>query len=73
MTDDPLLTPNTVAVVSPLAATVALDVDVLNHVPPIVVSLSVMLIPWHTVFGPAIGATGFTITVDTALQPVPRV
>ena len=59
--------------VSPVAATVAIEVALLAHVPPMVVSLNVMLWYWHTVDGPDIGATGFTIIVDTALQPVPKV
>ena len=70
---DPLVMPLTRAVVSPVAATVAIVSALLAHVPPMVVSLTVMLMPWHTVLGPAIGVTGFTITVDTALQPVPSV
>jgi hypothetical protein len=60
--DTPVISP----VVTFAIATVVL---LLLHVPPNIALLSVIVVPWHTVVVPVIGATGFTVTVVVAIQP----
>ena len=52
-------TPVIIPVVSPAVAT---DIFVLLQVPPAVASLNVVVLPWHIVADPVIGATGLTVT-----------
>ena len=49
-------------VTTPPGLIVAVAVELLLHAPPIVVSVSVMVWPTHTVLGPSIGDTGSTTT-----------
>ena len=58
-------------VTTPPAETVAIAVDPLLQVPPMVLSVSGMVWPTHTVFGPRIGDTGSTTTGLNWKQPVP--
>ena len=51
-------------------STVAIAVLLLLHVPPLVASLNVVVLPAQTVVMPVIGAMGFTVTVVVAAQPV---
>ena len=62
--------PVTIPVDEPIEAMVAL-VPALVHRPPGVASLSVMFCNLHTLDGPVIGASGFTVTVDKAVHPLP--
>ncbi len=59
----------TPVIVPLLMSAVATAVFVLLHVPEGVVSLSIILLPWHTMAGPVIGVSGFTVTVVVAEQP----
>lgn len=48
------------------------DVPGLVHVPPLVASLRVMLVPGHTVNGPVIpGGVGLTVNKVVAIHPAP--
>ena len=56
------------------AFTVPLATVLLLHVPPAVVSLSVMVPPTHTVAGtPRIAVIGLIVTEETRLHPVEEV
>lgn len=56
------------------APTVAIVIALLLHVPPAVVSASVLLPPMHNPLLPVMGATeGSTVTVVVVVQPVPLV
>jgi len=67
----PALTPETTPVVEP---TVANDVFVLLHVPPVSVLASVIAEPTHTWLGPVIaGGVVLTVTTDVMKHPVPSV
>lgn len=64
----PADTPCTVPVVASILPTVGV---LLLHVPPVVLLLSVVVAPWHTVNTPVIAAgTGFTVTTDVVTHPV---
>ena len=58
--DVPAETPVTTPVVDPAAAIAVL---LLAHVPPVMASLRVIVLPVQTVLGPVTGATGFTVMV----------
>ena len=55
----------------PVVPTVAIVVAPLLHVPPIVASLNVVLLPSHIAAIPVIGCNGFTVTIVDAEQPRP--
>jgi hypothetical protein len=66
----PALTPYT----TPAASIVAILVDVLFHVPPVVALLSVVFWPVQTCAAPVITAgNAFTVTIVDVLQPVTSV
>ena len=48
---------------------VATPVFVLLHVPPVVASLSIVVVPAHILVVPVIGVAGFTVTTAVAEQP----
>jgi len=52
---------------------VAIEASLVVHVPPAVVLLSVVTLPWHTVAVPVMGEGMFTLTVVVAVQPPPKV
>ncbi len=62
-------------VTTPVAATTVADARLLLlHVPPVVASLRLMVLPGHTVVGPVIGDGGaFTVIDVEAVHPVPSV
>lgn len=61
-------------VTTPVLLTVAVAALPVPHAPPVLVVLSVVVIPIHTCAIPVIGAgTGFTVTVALVKQPVPNV
>ena len=60
--DTPVATP----VEAPIAATVLL---LLVHMPPVVASLKVDVLPWHIVVVPVIGRTLLTVKVTDVVQP----
>ncbi len=63
----PVVTPPT----TPDELTVATAVALLLHVPPVVVSRSVVVAPWHTLAVPVIKAgSGLTVTMLVAEHPV---
>ena len=63
--------PDEIPVIKPEAAfMVAIPVALLDHVPPPIASESGVEPPTHSVDGPVIGATGFTVSVTMVLQPV---
>lgn len=65
-----LAAPPDTPVISPvLISAVAMVVLLLLHVPPVIVLLSVTIVPSQTVVVPVIGAVGFTVTVVVAVQP----
>ena len=51
--------------------TVAVDVLLLRHVPPVITLLRVEVPPRHIDAVPAMGATVETVTVVSDVQPVP--
>jgi hypothetical protein len=55
------------------AATMATVVALLVHEPPVVVLLSVIVAPMHTLSGPVTGAVAVTVTVLVVAQPVESV
>ena len=63
-------TPNKTPVVEPMVAAAPLQI----HVPPVVASVRVIVLPVQTPDGPLI-ATGrsFTVTVVVVIQPVGRI
>ena len=65
----PAATPVTIPVTEP---TVALAVLLLVHVPPVVTSVNVVVVPVHTFSVPVIGLTDVGVTVTTVVtsQPV---
>ena len=68
MTDVPASIPETTPVVVPIVATVVL---LLLHVPPVMASLSVTVLPWHTEEGPVMATGGGrTVTEKADVQPV---
>jgi len=72
--DVPVAAPVTV----PVEPTVATTVLLLLHVPPVVVLLSDVVAPWHTLIVPVIAATvgnglAVTFAVTAAVQPKPLV
>ncbi len=63
----PGATPVTRPVVTPMVAT---DSALLAHVPPAGVLVSIIVLPTHTIAGPAIAdGPGLTLTVLVAMQP----
>ena len=69
MTDMPAAMPLTMPVT---VTTVAIVVPVLLHVPPMLVSVRLVVDPAHTVAVPSIAAgSGFTVTGVVTLQPAP--
>ena len=70
MVSTPPATPETVPEPPP---TVAIEASLVVHVPPAVVLLSVVTLPWHTVAVPVMGEGMFTLTVVVAVQPPPKV
>ena len=63
--------PDIPAAVPDKAPIVAMEALPLVHVPPVVASLSVVVLPWQTVFVPVIaGGGGRTVNVAVMLQPV---
>jgi hypothetical protein len=65
MVVDPELMPDTTPVP---VTTLAIPVDELDQVPPVVASAMVMVWPAHTKVGPVITFSGFTLTVKVALH-----
>lgn len=64
----PAATPVTMPALAP-EPTVAIDVLLLLHVPPVEVLLRVIVAATHTLFGPVIGVgTGFTVIVVVLSQ-----
>ena len=60
-------------VTSPNASTVAMAVLLLDQLPPLTASASVVIAPWQTVVVPVIAVGGIELTVRTAVtvpQPV---
>ena len=55
------------------AVTVATELLLVVHVPPVVALLNVMLLPWHTEAGPVMGVSRVTVSVVVAVQPAPVV
>lgn len=49
--------------------TVAIPVDPELHVPPPAPSLSIVMLPWHTVVGPVTGVIAFTVKLMPAVHP----
>ena len=68
---DPVLTPVTIPVVAP---TLAMDVFVLDHVPPVVASVKVSGEPTHTMDDPLIAetTTGVTTAIETVSTLLPQ-
>ena len=64
----PVATPKTLP-----AKTVATVVTELTHVPPIGLSLSVIIAPTHSAVGPVMIGIGFTVTIAVLAQPVGNV
>jgi hypothetical protein len=62
----PLATPVTTPVVKLMVAAAVL---VLVHVPPVVLLLSAIVLPWQTIAAPVTGVSRFTITVLVVVQP----
>lgn len=61
--------PGATPVTTPVVPTVAIPVAVLDQLPPVAVTLSVMVLPTQTDEGPVIGLTagaGFTVTTFVA-------
>jgi hypothetical protein len=58
--------PVTTPEVIPAVATV---VVLLAHVPPVVGSLNVVVLPWQTVVIPVMGVSSVTLTVAVLVQP----
>ena len=68
MVDVPAPAPVTIPVVLPIPAAAVVTLD---HVPPGVESVSVVVEPWHNTKVPLIAdAAGLTVTVTALLQPV---
>ena len=55
------------------ATTVATVVNELLHVPPVGLSLSVIVAPTHSAVGPVMVGIGFTVTITVLAQPVGNV
>ena len=67
----PADTPVTTPVVMP---TVAVERELLVHVPPAIISVSVIVEPTQTSLLPIMaGGNAYTVTVTVAAQPVPNV
>ena len=67
----PALTPDATPLKEPIVATAML---LLLHVPPIVASLSVVVLPTQTAVTPVIAAgSGLTVIIVVVRQPVPNV
>ena len=57
------------AVTKPALPTVAIAVLPLLHIPPVVASLRLSVVPWHTEVAPCIGPTApFTVAIAVAKQ-----
>ena len=64
------LVPGETPVTTPALLIVATVVVTLLHVPPpALVLVSVVVLPWHTVVVPVIGASGFTVMFTVLVQP----
>ena len=63
------LLPAAIPLTVPVALIVAIVITPLPHVPPVVASLNVVLLPAHIVAIPVIGCKGFTVTITVAAQP----
>jgi hypothetical protein len=63
----PLTIPVTIPVDVPM---VAVAIELLDHVPPAVRSVRVVVNPWHTVVVPVIFEMGLTNILIVAIQPV---
>ena len=66
-------TPPIRPVFTPVVTAVAIDVLLLLHVPAPVVSVKVIVCPWHTLPGPITGDSALTMIVLITLQPEPIV
>ena len=62
----PVATPVTMPVPEP---TVAYDTSVVLHVPPVVASLSVVVVPIQVVAAPVTGSSALTVTAAVLMQP----
>ncbi len=69
----PGATPPIRPVVTPVVVAVAIAVLLLIQLPPPVVSVNVIVIPWHKLWLPMMGDNAFTIIVLSTLQPDPIV
>jgi hypothetical protein len=69
----PGATPPISPVVTPVVVAVAIDVLLLIHAPPPVVSVSVIVIPWHSGALSRTGDSAFTIMLLITLHPGPVV
>lgn len=65
--------PADIPVTTPPVLTVAIEVGVLLHEPPVVASLKVIMCPSHTLPGYRIGDIGLIVKVAVAMQPVGNV
>lgn len=69
----PGATPPIRPVLTPVVVAVAINVLLLLHVPPPVVSVKVIAWPWHTLLLPIMGDNELMIIVLATLQPSPTV